>query len=85
MHDLLEGVIPLVLKLVISRAHAEKHITIKEINEELQKICIGQNDKANKPVELSERLHTVGINGSASQKRCLFQAAAFFNGAPCAI
>lgn len=61
MHDLLEGVIPLVMKLVIGKAHTEKHITIREINEELQKLCIGQNDKANKPVQLSERLQHVGI------------------------
>lgn len=47
---MLEGVIPLVMKLVICKAQTKKHITIKEINEELQKISIGQNDKANKPV-----------------------------------
>lgn len=44
MHDLLEGVIPLVMKSVISKAHTEKHITIREVNEELQNLCIGQND-----------------------------------------
>lgn len=32
MHDLLEGVFPLVLKLVVCQAHKEKHITIQEIN-----------------------------------------------------
>ena len=77
MHDLLEGVIPLVMKLVISRSHTEKHITIKEINEELQKICIGQNDKQNKPVQLTERLLKFGITGSASQKWCLFRLLPF--------
>lgn len=77
MHDLLEGVIPLVMKLVISKAHTEKHITINEINEELQKIHIGQNDKTNKPVQLSERLRTVGVSGSASQKWCLFRLLPF--------
>ncbi|XP_035989246.1 uncharacterized protein LOC110368027 isoform X1 [Fundulus heteroclitus] len=77
MHDLLEGVIPLVMKLVICKAQTEKHITIKEINEELQKICIGQNDKANKPVLLPERLQKVGVTGSASQKWCLFRLLPF--------
>ncbi len=77
MHDLLEGVIPLVMKLVIGKAHTEKHITIREINEELQKLCIGQNDKANKPVQLSERLQHVGFTGSASQKWCLFRLLPF--------
>ena len=45
MHDLLEGVIPLVLKIVVCQAHKEKHITIQEINEELQHLAIGQNAK----------------------------------------
>lgn len=77
MHDLLEGVVPLVMKLVICKAHTEKHITIREINEELQKMPIGQNDKTNKPVQLSERLQSVGIVGSASQKWCLFRLLPF--------
>lgn len=33
MHDLLEGVIPLIIKLVLSWAPKEKHITIKELND----------------------------------------------------
>lgn len=37
MLNLLEDVIPLVMKLVIGKAHTEKHITIKEIYKELQK------------------------------------------------
>lgn len=45
MHDLLEGVIPLVMKLFFGKAHTEKHITIREINEELKRLSIGQNDK----------------------------------------
>ena len=77
MHDVLEGVIPLVLKLVIGKAHTEKHITIREINDELKRLCIGQNDKNNRPVQLSERLHVVGITGSASQKWCLFRLLPF--------
>ncbi|KAF1391041.1 hypothetical protein PFLUV_G00064480 [Perca fluviatilis] len=45
MHDLLEGVVPLTVKLVVCQAHKEKHITIQEMNEELQQLHIGQNDK----------------------------------------
>ncbi len=33
MHDFLEGVVPLVLRLVLSKAHREKVITIQEFNE----------------------------------------------------
>lgn len=78
MHDLLEGVIPLIIKLVLSWAHKEKHITIQELNNELQQLSIGQNDKKNTPVELSERtLHKSGIVGSASQKWFLFRILPF--------
>lgn len=78
MHDLLEGVIPLVIKLVLSWAHKEKHITIQELNDELQQLSIGQNDKKNKPVQLSERtFHKSGVAGSASQKWLLFRILPF--------
>ena len=81
MHDMLEGVLPLTMKHVIREAHRQKHITITELNEELQKICIGQNDKANKPVLLSERLlQTSGIVGTATQKWCLFRLLPFIMG-----
>ncbi|KAJ8346571.1 hypothetical protein SKAU_G00279720 [Synaphobranchus kaupii] len=80
MHDMLEGVFPLTMKHVICEAHRQKHITITEINEELEKICIGQNDKANKPVLLSAQLHTKGIVGTASQKWCLFRLLPFIMG-----
>ncbi|KAK6482840.1 hypothetical protein HHUSO_G15940 [Huso huso] len=37
MHDFLEGVIPLVLKLVLTKAHRERHITLHELSEEIKK------------------------------------------------
>ena len=78
MHDLLEGVIPLVMKLVICKAHTEKHITINEVNDELKHINLGKNDRQNKPVELSETiLRNSGIAGSASQIWCLFRPLPF--------
>lgn len=81
MHDILEGVVPLTMKHVICKAHRQNHITITELNEELQKFCIGQNDKANKPVLLSERLlRTSGIVGTATQKWCLFRLLPFIMG-----
>lgn len=47
------------------QTHTERHISIQEVNEELQRITIGQNDKANKPVNSSERLlQKGGIVGS---------------------
>lgn len=78
MHDLLEGVIPLVMKLVISNGHSEKHITINEINDELKHINLGKNDRQNKPVELTEAiLRDSSIAGSASQIWCLFRILPF--------
>lgn len=40
MHDFLEGVVPLVLRLVLSKAHREKVITIQEFNEELRNLLL---------------------------------------------
>lgn len=81
MHDMLEGVVPLTMKHVICEAHKQMHITIAELNEELQKFCIGQNDKANKPVLLSERLlQTSGIVETATKKWCLFRLLPFMIG-----
>lgn len=63
--------------------HINKNITITEINEELRKFCIGQNDKANKPVLFSNRLLSKklsGIVGTATQKLCLFRLLPFIMG-----
>lgn len=74
MHDLLEGVMPLVMKLVICKAHNQKHITIHEINDELKNVNIGKNDRPNRSVPLTEKiLGNSNIVGSASQKWCLFR------------
>ena len=45
----------------------------------MRSFCIGLNDKANKPVLLSERL-LVGIVGTATQKWCLFRLLPFVMG-----
>lgn len=77
-HDFLEGVAPLVLRLVVYKAHQEKHITIQELNDELRKMSIGQNDKTNKPVAFSENiLRESSVFGSTSQKWCLFHLLPF--------
>lgn len=51
--------------LLTSKAHHEKHVTIQELNEELRKMSIGQNDRTNKPVPFSESLlHGSSVVGS---------------------
>lgn len=68
MHDLLEGVIPLIIELVLSWTQRKTYY-YSRVNDELQQLSIGQNDKRNTAVQLSERtLHKSGIAESVSQK-----------------
>lgn len=46
---MLEGVLPLLRKMVICKAHNQKHMTIREMNNKLKN---GKNDRTNKPVPL---------------------------------
>lgn len=47
MHDLLEGVIPLIIKLVLSWIQRKTYY-YSRVNDELQQLSISQNDKGNK-------------------------------------
>ena len=72
MHDFMEGVIPLTLKLIIrSLGHA---VTLMQINVELASFKFGQNDIKNKPVFWPSSLASANISGSASEKLCFFMA-----------
>ncbi|KAL2086106.1 hypothetical protein ACEWY4_017165 [Coilia grayii] len=73
MHDILEGVMPLVVKLVLREAREEKHITLHEFNDKLKHMCFGKNDTQNRPVPITENHLRKSIVGSASQKWCLFR------------
>lgn len=73
MHDVLEGVVPLVMKLVIREAKKQKHITIPEFNDELKHLRFGKNDIENRPVPITAKSLRKCIVGSASQKWCLFR------------
>ena len=71
MHDLLEGVIPRLLKKVIGKSIRDKMVTVESLNEELLKVSKNVDDRPN--------LFTVknfqpngSIVGSASQKWKLF-------------
>lgn len=74
MHDLLEGVALLVLRLVVSKAHHKKHIS-KQVNGELRIISFGQNNRTNEPVLCQKIFYSVV--GSASQKWRLFRLLPF--------
>ncbi len=58
MHDLLEGVIPLIIKLVLSWAHKEKHITIQELNDELQQLSLVKMTRKTNQCSCQSELYT---------------------------
>ena len=74
MHDLMEGVIPLTLKIIRSLSHA---VTLMQINVELASFKFGQNNFKNKPVFLPASLASANISGSASEKVCFFRLFSF--------
>lgn len=52
MHDLLEGVIPLLIKLVFQSLHSSNIITVVRINDAIAFFSFCKNDKKNQPVPL---------------------------------
>ena len=71
MHDLLEGVVPLTLKLIIPTLRS--YCTIQQLNSELQSFSFGKNDIKNKPVTLPRNLSSSSVHGSASEKLCFLR------------
>ena len=71
MHDLLEGVVPLTLKLIIPKLRS--YCTIQQLNSELQSVSFGKNDIKNKPVTLPRNLSSSSVHGSASEKLCFLR------------
>lgn len=81
MHDVLEGVVPLTLKLVIKALHKDKFVTITDLNNRLKDFGFGQNDKRNKPPLIPEKLSANGhVIGKATEKWTLFRLLTFVIG-----
>ncbi|XP_049341205.1 uncharacterized protein LOC111192620 isoform X1 [Astyanax mexicanus] len=81
MHDVLEGVIPHVTRLVLKKLNSDKLITIQQLNERLQEFPFGQNDVTHKPVFLRQTvLQGSGIQGKAVEKLVLFRLLPFLIG-----
>ena len=81
MHDLLEGAVPHVLKLIIKTLHSEGIVTLSQLNTELQKFAFGQNDRSSKPVSISQRVLQDGsIAGKAVEKWTLMRVLPFLIG-----
>lgn len=75
MHDVLEGVIPFVLKHILNKMIRERILTLGQLNYEIENYQYGWNEKTSKPQLISERmLKSDGqISGSASEKWTLFR------------
>ncbi|XP_029829727.3 uncharacterized protein LOC115314770 [Ixodes scapularis] len=82
MHDLHEGVIPLLLKEVISFFVKDGTFTLELLNTAIVTYKYSEDDKRNKPEPVStSMLQKKGtIKGSASQLYCLFRYLPFYVG-----
>nr|XP_037272441.1 uncharacterized protein LOC119164364 [Rhipicephalus microplus] len=82
MHDLHEGVIPFLLKHVISFFLKYHIIKLELLNTAIMTYPYGQNDKRNKPETLSASMFQKKgtLKGNASQIYCLFRYLPFYVG-----
>jgi len=82
MHDILEGVVPVVLKTSLQGLIRENVVSVDIVNDRLQRFKFGRNDARNVPPLLSKSLLKPSSNlaGSASQKWCFFRMLAFLIG-----
>ena len=82
MHDLLEGVIPAVVKVVVKELVVQGFLTYEQVGRQMNAFKYGKNDTASKPVAISARTlrQNDNIAGSAAQKLCLFRLLPFILG-----
>lgn len=75
MHDVLEGVIPFVLKNILNEMIREKMLTLGQLNYAIDNFSYGWNNKRSKPQPISERSLKRGgqLSGSASEKWTLLR------------
>lgn len=85
MHDLLEGVVPFELKLMLySYIYERKLFSLELLNSRLASFDYNSSDRKNKPTALSELelkdQQKTGLNQKASQLLCLFTVLPFIIG-----
>ena len=76
MHDFLEGVVPLIIRLILKSFHDANILTNSQLNDKLLNFSVGGNDKKSKPTSIPYKcMHTQGasIPGKAIEKWCLFR------------
>lgn len=75
MHDLLEGVVPLTVKLVLKELIDEEAFSLEELNSRIVSFSYGFVDKQNcpTPITMSSLMNPKGSSGQkAAQMNCLF-------------
>ena len=82
MHDMLEGIIPAVVKIVLRELVRQGFITYEQVGRQMNYFKFGRNDSTCKPVAIAARTLRQYDNmaGSASQKLCLFRLLSFIFG-----
>ncbi|KAL2096068.1 hypothetical protein ACEWY4_008216 [Coilia grayii] len=75
MHDLLEGIIPTILTLVLGQLVREKQIKLPQLNYEIHHFPYGINDRQSKPPPIPDQALRPGgrLPGTASEKWTLFR------------
>lgn len=58
MHELHEGIIPTVLRLVLQQLDQERQITLSQINYEIENLFYGKRDVFSKPVPLPTTIYS---------------------------
>ena len=72
MHDLLEGVIPFELALILKVLIAKGYFNLEDLNHCISSWCYGSLDKANKPVEIAASFGE-SIKQNAGRTWCLLR------------
>ena len=80
MHDILEGVLVIDLKVVLRGLIDQKILTVATFNDRLQLFQYGLNERRNIPALLSESFPNTNLAGSAAQKWHLFLLLPFLIG-----
>jgi hypothetical protein len=64
MHDFLESIVPLVIKLPVQKLHQDKLVTLQQINVELDLLVMGAIDASNRPGRLPKKILSKRLKGT---------------------
>lgn len=72
MHDLLEGIVPMELKLIIKGLISNGYFNLQQLNSKIVSFKFGRNDIENKPQALPKN-YEKGLKLNASRTWCLLR------------